>query len=397
MTQVTFDSSELPVPEQAALTQSNTLSQHIKELIKQADGSISFEQYMSACLYEPGLGYYSAGSHKIGKEGDFITAPEISSLFSRCLANQCAEILEQLGQGIMLELGAGTGRMAQDILLELERRDIFPEAYWILELSADLKQRQQKLLRENIPHLFERIHWLDALPDATFNGVILGNEVLDAMPVCRFVKQGSSFNEMQVGLDGDAFIWKQSLADAMLSQELHELDSSLRDPMPDNYISEFNRGLKPWLDALQNKLEKGIILFIDYGYPANDYYHPDQHDGHLLCHYRHHAHADPFFYPGLQDITASINYTAVAETADTLGLAVSGYTTQTYFLLANGLEDFVSNINNMDIQSQTELAQQMRMLTMPEEMGERFKAIALSKAYDMPLAGFSIMDQRVRL
>ena len=387
----------LPVPEEDALLQSKKMVACIKDLIKGQDGMIGFDQYMSAVLYEPGLGYYSAGSRKFGAEGDFVTAPEISPLFSQCLAFQCAQVLNGLDSGSILELGAGSGVMAKDLLLELEKLDLLPESYFILEVSADLKQRQQKLLNELIPHLIERVVWLDSLPEEAFNGLILANEILDALAVKRFKKSSGIFKELKVALDKDEFIWVEDDADKELEKALVQLEGELQEPFSETYISEINTNTKQWLSGLESVLQSGVMLFIDYGYSASDYYHPDRIDGSLLCHYRHRVHADPFFCPGLQDITTSVNFTNVAVSADSLGLHVNGYTNQAYFLFGCGLEKLLTDIASLDTKSHTEVTQQVRKLTMPEEMGERFKVIALTKEFDQSLIGFSIMDQRVRL
>jgi SAM-dependent MidA family methyltransferase len=387
----------LPVPETAALRQSEKLVSHIKNLINEQGGSIGFDQYMSTVLYEPGLGYYSAGSRKFGVDGDFVTAPEISPLFSQCLAYQSAQVLNELGSGKILELGAGTGVMARDLLLELEKLDLLPEKYFILEVSADLKQRQQQLLNESIPHLIERISWLDGLPEKSFNGLILANEILDALTVKRFKKSSDSFKEMKVAIDNDEFIWLEHDLDLELEKTLNQLESELSDPVPEDYVSEINVNTKQWLSGLESVLQKGVMLFIDYGYSQQEYYHPERADGSLLCHYRHHVHADPFVYPGLQDITASVNFTEVAESAYSLGLHVSGYTNQAYFLFGCGLEKLLTDIASLDSKSHVEVTQQVKMLTLPEEMGERFKVIALTKEFEPALIGFSILDQRVRL
>lgn len=389
--------SDLPVPEQDALMQSEKLVSHIKSLIKEQDGMIGFDEYMSAVLYEPGLGYYSAGSRKFGAEGDFVTAPEISSLFSQCLAYQCGQVLNELESGSIMELGAGTGAMARDLLLELEKLGLLPESYYILEVSADLKQRQQELLKETIPHLIERVIWLDSIPEETFSGLILANEILDALVVKRFKKTGGSFKELKVALHNDEFIWHEDDADEEFEKVLTLLESELPEPLPEAYISEVNTNIRGWLSGLDSLLQRGVMLFIDYGYSKQEYYHPDRIDGSLLCHYRHRVHADPFFYPGLQDLTTSVDFTAVAESADSLGLHISGYTNQAYFLFGCGLENLLADMATLDIKSQTELAQQIRKLTMPEEMGERFKVIALTKDFEQSLIGFSIVDQRVRL
>ncbi len=402
----------LPVPDQDALIQSEKLVAHIKDLMSEQGGVIGFDQYMNSALYEPGLGYYSAGSRKFGPEGDFVTAPETSVLFSQCLAHQCAQVLNELGSGIILELGAGTGVMARDLLLELEKLNSLPEEYYILEISADLKQRQQALLNESIPHLVERLVWLESLPEKALTGIILANEVLDALPVQRFIKTSGISKEMKVGLahishplsggekcghDNNDFTWVDDNADPELLKALEQIENELSVPFPQGYISEINMNLGKWLSAIEQVLERGVMLFIDYGYTASEYYHPERTEGSLLCHYRHRVHANPFFYPGLQDITTSVNFTAVAECADTLGLNVNGYTSQTYFLFGCGLDNLVADMNSLDIKSQTNTSQQVKTLTMSEEMGERFKVMALTKDYDHTLMGFSVLDQRIRL
>ncbi len=389
--------SVLPVPESVARQQSEKLIGLIKESLRQQAGVIGFDQYMKMALYEPGLGYYSAGSRKFGLEGDFVTAPELSPLFSQCLAQQCEQILNELDAGIILELGAGTGAMAGDLLIALEKLHCLPEKYYILEVSADLKQRQQDYLGRTLPHLADRIIWLNALPENKITGVILANEVLDALPVKRFKKTATGFKEMMVGLNDAEFIWVENDAEVSLSIALQQLEDKLPMRLPENFISEINIDLGHWLSALNDVLEQGVMLFIDYGYSAAEYYHPEKSEGSLLCHYRHRVHADPFIYPGLQDITSSVNFTAVAECTDSLGMHVNGYTNQTYFLFACGLENLVADMNTLDSKARTKIAQQVRTLTMPEEMGERFKIMALTKKYDRVLQGFSLMDQRVRL
>ncbi|GJM05112.1 MAG: SAM-dependent methyltransferase [marine bacterium B5-7] len=389
--------SILPVPDQDALIQSEKLIGCIKAALDAQGGAISFDEYMNLALYEPGLGYYSAGSRKFGSEGDFVTAPELSPIFSQCLAHQCKQVLNEFDTGIILELGAGTGAMAREILLELEKQNSLPNKYLILEVSADLKQRQQASLKETIPHLIERVEWLDALPEDEIVGVILANEVLDALPVKRFKKTVGGFKELKVGLGDNQFIWVESDAEGELLNSLEELENDLSTSFPENFISEINTQLGSWLSGLENVLNKGVMFFIDYGYSAAEYYHPERMDGSLLCHYRHRVHSDPFYNPGLQDITCSANFTAIAECADSIGLHVSGYTNQTYFLFGCGLEELLADMNQLDIKAQTKIAQQVRILTMPEEMGERFKVMALTKDYNSILQGFTLMDQRVRL
>lgn len=392
-----FYNSKLPEPDNDALLQSQKLMHHVQDLIKNQGNAIGFDQYMSTVLYEPGLGYYSAGSRKFGSEGDFITAPEISPLFSQCLAYQCAQILNDLDSGQILELGAGTGIMARDLLLELEKLDILPDSYMILEVSADLKQRQKNLLTESIPHLIEKVVWLDSLPEDSFNGLILANEVLDALAVKRFKIINDKCRELKVGLENDRLVWMEDSADNELEQALIKLGDELGEILPDNYVSEINLNLQKWLSGLNTVLQKGAMFFIDYGYSTIEYYHHERNAGTLLCHYRHHVHSDPFVYPGLQDITTSVNFTAVAEAATQIGLHVSGFTNQAYFLFGCGLEKLLIDLAVQDIKTHTEMTQQVKKLTLPEEMGERFKVLALTKEFDQSLIGFSIMDYRGRL
>lgn len=389
--------SSLPEPDANAYEHSRLLCDHIRGVIADEGGNISFARYMELVLYAPGLGYYSAGARKFGAEGDFITAPELTPLFSRCLARQCRQILADLTGGNILELGAGSGIMACDILLELEQLNCLPAQYMILEVSADLRERQKATIQQHIPHLSSRLNWLDTLPKNGIEGVILANEVLDAVPVHRFVLKDSVIGDQRVISEGGQFAWKVMPPAPALETGVEEALQSLSFPLPEGYTSEINLGLKPWLRSLADVLTRGAMLFIDYGYPAKEYYHPRRIDGTLLCHYRHRVHDDPFIYPGLQDITASVNFTQVAQIAVDTGLSVNGYTTQAYFLLACGLEELMANYEMMDTKPRLELTRQVKILTLPGEMGERFKVMALARGLDGPLRGFALMDHRVHL
>ena len=393
----TVSHAGLPVPDSAALTHSQRLCHRIRETIYLNGGNISFARFMEMALYEPGLGYYSGGARKFGSAGDFVTAPEISGLFTQCLARQCSQVISELPQSSMLELGPGSGRMACDLLLELDQNNVLPEKYFMLELSADLRQRQQQQIRETIPHLENRVIWLNHLPQKPFRGLVLGNEVMDAMPVHRLIRQNNIFHELCVRNTEDGFGWEivplTSHLQALVQAGLREVSGIL----PVGYMTEINPQIGPWLRSLADLLTQGVLLFVDYGYPRHEYHHPQRTDGTLLCHYRHHAHDDPFLYPGLQDITASVDFTAVAEAADHAGLQVSGFTTQAHFLINSGLEELVNRNQLTGIADRVELCRQARMLTMPGEMGERFKVIALTKDFSVPLAGFRTFDQRSRL
>ncbi len=387
----------MPQADKHALAHSQSLQELIRAEIGSNDGNISFARFMEMALYEPGLGYYSAGARKIGEDGDFITAPEISSLFSICLGRQCAEIIEHFDVAVILELGAGTGLMASDLLTELEKLNCLPEKYLILETSADLRERQQQLIADRVPRLLSRVSWLDALPETPFKGLILANEVLDAMPVQRFRVQRDKIEELNVAYDGDNFIWHRVVADELLSQKVDRIIQQSVSGFSDGYSSELNKDLDAWIRSLSECLEQGVMLFIDYGYSRHEYYHEQRVDGTLLCHYQHRAHANPFINIGLQDITASVDFTAVAEAAVNANMLVSGYTTQAYFLIASGLEKILLEQKGLDEIQQIEFSRQVKLLTLPAEMGERFKVIALSRDMDSVLSGFSLIDHRQRL
>lgn len=393
--------STLPKPDEFALKLSESLREKIRLAIINNGGSISFEQYMQMALYEPGLGYYSAGSCKFGEQGDFVTAPEISPLFSRCIARQCLQVLSKISTSIILELGPGTGTMAIDIMQMLAQNNTLPEIYYLFEPSADLRQRQQLKIKNSIPQLEERFVWLDRLPEEKIKGIILVNEVIDAMPVKRIVID-SEIEEYAVACDSGAndqtrFIWSKREIDQKLKSEMQEIFNVLREPLATPYITEINCNIKPWLNSLNDVLEEGLILISDYGYPRLEYFHPQRCEGTLICHYRHHAHDDPFLYPGLQDITASVDFTTVAETAVDAGLHVSGFTTQAHFLIACGLDQFVSEYKTEDVVERSKMTRQVSKLTMPGEMGEKFKFIGLSKQLDIQLCGFGFIDQRSHL
>lgn len=381
----------LPIPDEAAIKHSLKLIEHIKQLINNGDGKISFTDYMQACLYAPGLGYYAAGSEKFAKHGDFITAPELSDLFGKCIAAQCKQILDT-GLKDILEFGAGSGKLATDILLELEKQNTLPEHYFILEISADLKQRQQQHLQEKLPQLFERVVWLETLPE-NFNGIMLANEVLDAMPIHRFHFCKNQLQEYYVGFADNRFRW---ITDQP-SQNLLDVENDLRDSLAtntENYSSEINLLAKPWLNSLYHSMQKGVVLLIDYGFNAVEFFHPQRCEGTLMCHYRHHAHPDPFVYPGLNDITAHVNFTQIAEFADAADFDVSGFIQQANLLLNLSITHFAQTEN---LKQQLEYNRALKILTLQHEMGMLFKALLLTKNYDDELIGFKQSDELHRL
>jgi SAM-dependent MidA family methyltransferase len=394
----------------------------LRERIVAAGGWIPFDEYMRIALYEPGLGYYSAGARKFGTGGDFTTAPEISPLFGQLLAVQCAQVLQELGGGDILEPGAGTGALAVQILTTLAERDCVPRHYWILETSAELRQRQQALIATLPAALAARVEWLDAPPAAPWRGVLIANEVLDALPVERFAWRAASRDERAtdaqaatarpvaardstssdsivargVGLyAADRFCWRNGPADAALITEVERLRAELPLPWPESYESELCLRAAPWIAALTQQMQRGVVLFIDYGLPRREYYHPSRIAGTLRCHHRQLAHDDPFAHPGLEDITAWVDFTRIAEAGDAAHLDVLGYTTQAGLLLSLGLEAAVAA--SADEPTRLRRASEARQLIMPTQMGETFKVLALGRGFDLPLRGFTLQDMRNRL
>jgi len=387
----------LPAPDPAAAAHSARLLEQIRVEITAAGDALSFARFMDLALYAPGLGYYRAGARKFGPDGDFVTAPELSPLFSRCLARQCRQILEALGGGMLLELGAGTGVMAADLLRELRALDALPERYAILELSGELRQRQHQTLAERTPELLDRVVWLDALPDPGLRGVVLGNEVLDALPVERFRVTEAGPRRLAVSWSETGLDWVEGDEDPEVTVAVAGIEQALGWPLPLGYVSEYVPHLDAWLRAIAGTLAAGALLFVDYGYPRRDYYHPERAAGTLLCHYRHRVHDDPLILPGLQDITASVDFTAVADAALAAGLEVAGYTAQNYFLFGCGLMELLAEADPADTLRYLEQTRQVKLLTLPGEMGERFQAIALTRDFDLPLRGFTMRDERGRL
>jgi SAM-dependent MidA family methyltransferase len=384
----------LPPLNAEELAHSQRVIEHIRGFIQQHGGVIGFDAWMRLALYAPGLGYYSAGATKFGGGGDFVTAPEMGSLFARCLARQCADVLQVTG-GEILELGAGSGRMAADVLTELAAIDALPERYSILEVSADLAERQRARIAELPRELAARVQWLDRWSERSMRGVVLANEVLDAMPVERFMLRGRpgglDVRELGVGLSGDGFEWRETSPSAELMHAVADIVEALPAPLPDGYVSEVCLSFQPWMAGLAAQLETGVAFLIDYGLPRAHLYHPDRATGTLRCHFRHRAHSDPFINVGLQDITAWVDFTRVAEAADSAGLEVLGFASQAAFLIGAGMESLLSaemQLAAADTRQQARLAGEARRLLLPGEMGEIFKVIALGRGYESPLAGF---------
>ncbi len=379
----------LPEPTPDAREHSNRVAEHIRGEIAASGGWISFARYMELALYAPGLGYYSAGARKLGKAGDFVTAPEISPLYGQTLARQVKQVLEA-GFDEVLEVGAGSGALAATLLEELERSGKVPRNYLILELSADLRERSRDTLAARVPHLLERVAWLNRLPPV-FSGVVLGNEVLDAMPAHVVRVQGGKLEEGGVGVRNDRLGWSWRLASGGPLAAARPLK------LPEGFRTEIQHAAQGFMRSLSGVLEKGVAFFVDYGFPQKEYYHPQRKDGTLMCHYRHHAHADPFFLPGLQDITSHVDFSAIAGAAREGGLEVAGYASQAQFLVNCGITEVMSRTPPEDGAKFLPLANQANRLMSPAEMGELFKVIAFRRGFSQTLLGFGEGDRRSAL
>ena len=405
--------AHLPPPAPAAQDLSDQLAALIAHDIHTAGGWISFARYMELALYAPGLGYYSAGSRKLGAGGDFVTAPELSPLFARCLARQLASLHSE-GLRDVLEIGAGSGALAVELLLAMNALGCAPESYRILELSADLRERQRASIAERAPSMRDRVHWLDTLPDA-FEGVIVANEVLDATPTHRVRVTSAGIEEIGVicdegapspsipllrfkcslvpGGEGSTTTARLSFSTMPRAATGGLLEYASRLDLPHSYETEINLTARALAASLARTLARGVMLFIDYGFPAREFYHPQRSQGTLMCHYRHHAHDDPFALVGLQDITTHVDFSAVATAAHDGGAALLGYTTQAQFLINCGITELLSTVPADDARTYAPLAAQAHTLLSPAEMGELFKVIALGKAIATPLLGFTRGDK----
>lgn len=377
-------------PGDAAEEYSEQLVERLREAIRDSGGSVDFSEFMHRALYEPGLGYYVTGHHKLGAGGDFVTAPQMGGLFARCLARQCDQVLESLGGGDVLEFGAGSGELCAGLLEALDLGGRLPERYLILELSPDLRERQHRTITERCPRLAPRCAWLEHLPE-NFEGVVIANEVLDAMPVERFRVTGDGLEIVQVTWSDGAF---RPTTRKAKPGELSEIAGA---DLPVGYESEAGVLAQQWVAAIGDWLQRGLVLIVDYGFPEHEYYHPERAGGTLMCHFRHRAHADPYRHVGMQDITAHLDFTALARRADEAGLDVLGFTNQGAFLLSLGLLDIVRSEMGQAEWDYWRLSQEVQRLTQSHEMGELFKVLALGRECPGELAGFQYIDHRARL
>lgn len=370
-------------------TINQTLKAHILEAIAVKSAPISFRDYMEMALYMPKLGFYTNPNTGIGQHGHFTTAPEISPLFAQCIASQIYPCLQSKQLTHIIEFGGGSGQLALQLLLQLEQYDSLPERYYFLDLSPVLKQQQQETIQSHAPHLLQRCEWLNTLPKNQLNAIVIANEVLDAMPVHRFMIKGNEIKEIYIDKLDNELIEVCHPPSPQLKKRITHLP-----PLPEGYQSEVNLFIKPWLQSIFDVLDAGLVYLFDYGFPEKEFYHPDRHQGTLMCHYQHKAHPDPLIHIGEQDITAHVDFTHVAESGFDIGFDVKGYTHQGSFLIANKITEWV---DMSDEQNRFRDNQAIKTLTLPHEMGELFKVIALGKKISPPLTDFALVDLRRQL
>jgi SAM-dependent MidA family methyltransferase len=380
--------STLPEPSEAAKAASRELSRRIAVEIAAAGGWISFARYMDLALHYPGLGYYGGGAPKFGASdvgGDFVTAPELTPLFGQTLATQIGQVMAA-SEPVLMEVGAGSGRLAADLLVGLDSAGQLPDRYLILELSGELRSRQRETIAAAAPALVDRVTWLDELPE-TFSGCVVANELLDAMPVHALAWRGEGVMERGVSFADNRFIWAERLAPGYLAQAAALL------PVTVPYESEIGLAAASWVAEWGRRLERGALLLLDYGLTRHEYYHPGRNGGTLRCHYRHRAHDEVYSWPGLSDITAHVDFTAIAEAGHGAGLDVLGYTSQSSFLINLGLGELLAERRASGDSSGLRAAGAVQILISPNEMGELFKVIALGRGIEAPLRGFMRGDR----
>jgi SAM-dependent MidA family methyltransferase len=382
----------MPRPDAPSAEHGARVTGYIRDRIDDAGGSISFAEYMHHALYAPGLGYYTAGSTKFGADGDFVTAPEVSPVFGRVLGRQCAEVLASVNGASIVEYGAGSGKLARDILIELARHDVLPERYEIVEVSADLQERQARFLRDELPELVSLVSWLDR-PPAEHRGVVIANELLDALPVERFARRAEGIMQLRIVVDGDAFGMIETSAPDHLLEAVLAVEDELGEALPIGFVSEISLAMPEWVLTVANSLQHGVVFLFDYGVTRREYYAADRSGGWLRCHYRHRAHNDPLILTGIQDLTAWVDFSAVAAAATECGLDVAGYSAQAQFLIGGGLDAILQDFDLLSLPEQLELSGQVKTLTLPGEMGEHFKCMALRRGDIGTPSAFSLGDR----
>jgi SAM-dependent MidA family methyltransferase len=369
---------DLPLPNSDYLKKSKVIADVIKKEIDKNNGCLSFKDFMDHALYQKDLGYYSSKRQIIGPDGDFITAPEIGNIFAGAIAKQCALAFSATAAASVLEIGAGKGSLAVDILQRLDQMNCLPEQYFIIEISEKLIKHQKKKLNDKAPEYSSVVSWITSVPD-NFDGIIIANELLDAFPFERFARTNENVLQLFVSFEKDNFVYKFRKAEKQLHDYVVLLEKKLGYQLDDGYLSEVSFESQEWVKETASKINTGVLLLIDYGASRKDYYAANRNHGWTRCHLLHHAHNEPLIYPGIQDITTWVDFSAVADVAVMMDMKIEGFINQSQFILNSGFENDFNDFVKLDIKSQIELTRQIKFLTLPNQMGENFKCLRLSK------------------
>jgi len=388
----TLNSSGLPEPNDKDLVKSNCVSRFIKQQIDKAGARISFRDFMQHALYEEGLGYYSSKANIIGVNGDFITAPEYGEIYANSLAKQCAIITNEIKGATILEFGAGTGALAVGILKKLKEMRCLPEHYFIIEISKNLIDHQKRKLKQDVPELASIVSWISSVPEE-FTGIVIANEVADAFSFERFVRTSNEVLQVCVAKDKEKFRYDLIPANNKLCDYVVFLEKIIGHKLDHGYLSEVSFEAQDWVKEVACKIKSGVFLILDYGIPRSEYYAPNRNQGWTRCHFMHHAHNEPLIYPGIQDITTWVDFSILSEIASDNGMKIDGFLNQSQFIINSGVEENFQNFDKLDLKAQIELSRQIKLLTLPDQMGENFKCLGLSKNFNLNTNLFKSRDR----
>ena len=372
--------SNLPLPNHDEKYISDIALSEIKQKIKLNGGKISFSKFMHHALYAPVVGYYSGKSEKFGESGDFITAAEETGILGRIIAKQCSVILNEIPDASIIEYGPGSGALAISILKQLLKMDLKPRAYYMVDVSEDLIERQKNRISTEFPEIYDSVIWISKIPDG-FSGIVIGNEVIDSMPFERFMISDKRILQFFVGIKEEELVNKLEPANPELKKYVKQIESKIGKYLCDGFISEVSFKGRDWINEISLKLNQGMVILLDYGVSRSEYYSDDKNQGWMHCHFKHHKHFEPLIYPGIQDITTWVDFSLISETAKANGMMVDAYLTQAQFIINNGIEDEFLGFDSMDTKKQMELTRQIKLLTLPDKMGSNFKCLVMKKNF----------------
>ena len=370
----------LPVPNHDEKNISDLALNEIKQKIKSNDGKISFSKFMHHALYAPDLGYYSGKSEKFGKSGDFITAAEESGILGRIIAKQCSIILNEMPDASIIEYGPGSGALAVSILKQLLQMNLKPRAYYLVDVSEDLIERQKNRISTELPEIYDSVVWISEIPEG-FSGIVIGNEVIDSMPFERFLISDKRILQFFVAIKEEELVYELESANFEIKKYVKQIESKIGKYLCDGFISEISFKGRDWINEISLKLNQGMVILLDYGISRSEYYSDDNNKGWMHCHFKHHKHFEPLIYPGIQDITTWVDFSLISETAKANGMMIDAYLTQAQFIINNGIEDEFLGFESMDIKKQMELTRQIKLLTLPDKMGSNFKCLVMTKNF----------------